>query len=106
MCASSRWCSEAYSAASPDDRGEWYGSFSQRVEKIKLLIVTDGSNGFEIRNDKTKQVFDIEKIKAKDTIGAGDTFFTAFSIKYYQTREITESAHFAQETVKEFLLKK
>ncbi|MBI4095673.1 MAG: hypothetical protein HY438_02330 [DPANN group archaeon] len=78
----------------------------QRVSKIKLLLLTRGSNGFEIIQNECKYDFSVDKIYSSDTIGAGDTFFAAFCIKYYLTNDIFQSARFATKTVADFLKSK
>lgn len=77
-----------------------------RVEKIKLLLITKGENGFDVVEHGKIKSFSIQKIYPTDTVGAGDTFFTAFCLKYNQTRDIIKSSKFAKETVVRFLKQK
>jgi len=78
----------------------------QRVEKLKMILLTDGENGFEVIKCGKKQIFPIEKVETEDTIGAGDTFFAGFCVEYYKTRDIIKSAEFAKDITKTFLIKK
>jgi uncharacterized protein (TIGR00725 family) len=77
-----------------------------RLKNVPLVLITDGSNGFKIYISDKEYQFTVEKIFVPDTIGAGDTFFTAFCIKYYETKDIFQSAEYAQMIVTEFLMKK
>ncbi len=78
------------------------------IEKLKkkILLVTRGSVGFTIYSGGKEQTYAIEKVIAQDTVGAGDTFFAAFCISYYQTKDINAAAKFAQDTVYSFLKNK
>tara|TARA_Y100000768_G_C23910363_1_gene649682 strand:+ start:57 stop:584 length:528 start_codon:yes stop_codon:yes gene_type:complete len=49
--------------------------------KISLFIITLGKNGSILYTNKTKIKFNAMKIKARDTVGAGDCFIAA--IIYY-----------------------
>ncbi len=77
-----------------------------RKEKIKLLLLTNEENGFEILKDGKIYSFVVEKIEAKNTIGAGDTFFASFCLEYYQTRDILKSVEFAKSNTAIFLKNK
>lgn len=77
-----------------------------RTKKIKLLLVTNGAKGFEVITRDKKYRFNVDEVKSINTVGAGDTFFTAFCIKYYQTRDIIQSAEFAKEITTNFLKEK
>ena len=78
----------------------------QIVTKLKILLLTDGENGFEIMKCGKKQIFPINKVETEDTIGAGDTFFAGFCIEYYKTRDIIKSAESAKDITKTFLNQK
>lgn len=78
----------------------------QRAKKLKILVLTNGEKGFEIIKDGKKQIFSIDKIETEDTIGAGDTFFAAFCMRYYQIRDIIKSAEFAKNVTRKFLADK
>ncbi len=78
-----------------------------RIPEIKTLLITDGSNGFRVlQKGKEALSVKVKKIAAKDTIGAGDTLFSAFCLKYYQTDDIKKSAEFARRTTDKFLVSK
>jgi len=74
-----------------------------RVNSIKVLVVTNGCEGFDVITQGEKYSFRTNRIECDDTIGAGDTFFTAFCVKYYQTKNIFWSAEFAKRVTNEFL---
>jgi hypothetical protein len=79
---------------------------TQRLAKVPIVLITIGSGGFIIiENDKRRQ-YSIEKVDSPDTIGAGDTFFAAFCIKYSKTRDTVQCAEFAKRIVTDFLKEK
>jgi bifunctional ADP-heptose synthase (sugar kinase/adenylyltransferase) len=55
------------------------------------LIVTLGSKGCQF--DGT--IYPVEEVEIKDMTGAGDTFISALSVKYLETKDISESIKFA-----------
>lgn len=74
-----------------------------RLKKIPVVIETQGEEGCLVRcGEKITQIPTIPVMSA-DTIGAGDTFFSAYCIKYAETKDAVKSAEFAQNIVKEFL---
>ena len=75
----------------------------ERVKNLPLLLVTSGSEGFQIATAGRLYQFEVEKVAASDTIGAGDTFFTAFCLCYYQAKNVSVSARFAAKAATEFL---
>jgi hypothetical protein len=75
-------------------------------KKIKIILETNGDKGFIVSKGEKKYYFSVEKIKTTDTIGAGDTFFTAFCLKYYQTKDIVKSARYSQKITSNFLISK
>ncbi len=82
----------------------------QNIKKnIGLTLITKGKDGFEIIdniNNKRRYYKPNKKITCNDNIGAGDTFFAAFCIRYFQSREIDKSAIFARDYVERFLEEK
>lgn len=76
------------------------------LRNIPILLITDGSNGFDIMENNKSYKFNVEKINAKNTIGAGDTFFAAFCTKYYLTKDIQISSNYAKNSVYDFLKSK
>lgn len=76
-------------------------------QKSRLLIITKGEKGAEIYFKGKKYNFKVEKIKAVDYIGAGDTFFAGFIIAFVESKsDIIKSGNFAAKEVTEFLLNK
>jgi phosphoribosyl-ATP pyrophosphohydrolase len=73
---------------------------------VEVVLKTKGKKGFEVTKNKKNYIFDAEEIKSQDTIGAGDTLFAAFCVKYYSTKNIRESAEFAMREVNRFLQEK
>ncbi|MFA6048125.1 MAG: PfkB family carbohydrate kinase [Parcubacteria group bacterium] len=76
-------------------------------QKDKLLIITNGNKGCKILFKKKERSFSPQRIiVAKDTIGAGDTFFASFMVKFMHTNDITKSGNFAVEETEKFLASK
>ncbi|MFH0969241.1 MAG: PfkB family carbohydrate kinase [Patescibacteria group bacterium] len=75
-------------------------------QKKKCLIVTKGSKGIEVYFKNKKYIFNAKKIKVKNAIGAGDTFFAAFTFYFMKTSSIIQSGNFAIGEVNKFMLKK
>ncbi len=75
-------------------------------QKSKCLITTRGANGSIIYFKNKKYIFKTKKISSRDTIGAGDTFFANFVIKFIETKNIIESGNFATKETEEFLISK
>lgn len=76
------------------------------LSKVPIVVVTNGSEGFRIYCKNKEYFFNVDKLVVPDTIGAGDTFFAVFCVKYYETRNIFQSAIFAKSFVNDFLKKK
>ena len=57
------------------------------------LIVTLGSKGARYKN----KTYPVKQVDVRDTSGAGDTFTAFFSLKYYETKNISESIKFANQ---------
>ena len=76
-------------------------------QKNKCLIITKGSEGAVIYFKNKKYVFLAKKMKLKDTIGAGDTFFAGFIVGFIKSGgDIIKSGKFAIEEAEKFLLSK
>jgi fructokinase len=73
-------------------------SFTKKIQEeynVKIVIITRGSKGCVVfAEDDTAEIPGI-KIEVKDTVGAGDAFSAGFLHKYFETRNIKESAEFA-----------
>lgn len=80
------------------DLGE--AEFAKMIQKkynIKIVIITRGSKGCAVfAEDDMVEVQGI-KVEVKDTVGAGDAFSAGFLHKYFGTKNIKESAEFANE---------
>lgn len=75
-------------------------------QKKKCLIISKGNKGAEIYFKNKKCIFVAKKIKSKDTIGAGDTFFANFIVKFMYTNDIIKSGNFAIKKTDFFLISK
>lgn len=61
----------------------------------KILVLTGGHKGSIVfYEDKAQRVPTI-KVEEVDATGAGDTFATAYFLRYHQTKDPIESARFA-----------
>lgn len=72
-------------------------------QKKKCLIITKGDKGSVIYFNNKRYLFHSDRIKVKNTIGAGDTFFAAFVAHFAKTNDVVKSAKFAMKEVKKFL---
>lgn len=71
---------------------EYERSINFISKKIKdKIICTRGEFGAEYKSE----IYPVEKVEVKDTSGAGDSFFAALLIKYFETNNIRESIKFA-----------
>lgn len=61
------------------------------------IIVTKGESGAVYRN----KIFPVKKVEVKDVTGAGDSFFAALLVKYFQTENIEKSIIFANKCASE-----
>ncbi|MFN3658745.1 MAG: PfkB family carbohydrate kinase [Pseudolabrys sp.] len=60
-----------------------------------FLAVTVGPDGFYWLDNGTVRHMDAFKVKAIDTLGAGDTFHGAFTLRFVETNDAVESMRFA-----------
>jgi len=58
-------------------------------------VVTKGENGADVFFDNNKHTFSVFPAKMIDPTGAGDIFATAFLIRYFETKDISQAANFA-----------
>lgn len=65
---------------------------NSHLTNIENVIVTLGSDGCRFRNEIYKSPSPKETI---DVSGAGDTFTASFILKYYETKNVSESINFA-----------
>ncbi|MDP1818146.1 MAG: PfkB family carbohydrate kinase [Leadbetterella sp.] len=76
-------------------------------QKNKCLIMTRGSRGAVVYFKNKKHIFTAKKIKSRDTIGAGDTFFASFITGFIKSKgNIEKSGKFAIKEAEKFLLSK
>lgn len=76
-------------------------------QKAKLLIITNGSDGCNIFFKNNEYRFRPKNIiNAKDTVGAGDTFFAGFISEFMHTNDIINSGNFAAAEAEKFLTSK
>jgi hypothetical protein len=76
-------------------------------QKNRILLVTKGEFGLDVYKNNIKRSFLVtNKIKSENTVGAGDTFFSNFVLKFMENKNTEESIYFAQSAVEVFLLKK
>ncbi len=68
------------------------------AELFKILVVTKGENGAEVFSNNNKYTFPSFPAKMIDPTGAGDIFATAFLIRYFETKDISQAANFANAT--------
>ena len=62
------------------------------IEKFRHnLIVTLGRNGCEFNGE----IYPVEEVEIKDMTGAGDTFISALTVKYLETKDMVEAIKFA-----------
>jgi sugar/nucleoside kinase (ribokinase family) len=65
------------------------------AELFNILVVTKGENGADIFFNNTKHTFPSFPTKMVDPTGAGDIFATAFLVRYFETKDISQAANFA-----------
>lgn len=75
-------------------------------QKDRCLIITNGKNSSLVYYKNTKYKIKANRIDAKNTIGAGDTFFATFIVEFLKTNDAEGSALFAAKEVEKFLLEK
>lgn len=75
-------------------------------QKKRILIITHGVSGFEVYRRGKHYNFIGDRVALSDTIGAGDTFLTAFVVEWLRTENVSKSAMKAQTVVEHFLEKK
>ena len=75
-------------------------------QKQRLLIITKGEKGCVIYSQGERFNFFGKKIQSTNTIGAGDTFFINFIIKFLKTKDVKKSGEFAISETEKFLLNK
>ena len=62
---------------------------------FNILVVTKGENGADVFSHNNKHTFPSFSTKMIDPTGAGDIFATAFLIRFFETKDISQAANFA-----------
>lgn len=75
-------------------------------QKEKLLIITNENKGAIIFFQGREYILKAKKVRSKDAIGAGDTFFGNFIYRFIKTKDVLRSGKFAISETENFLLKK
>ena len=76
----------------------------EQVKNEGILMVTRGEGKVTLYDHGKMHEFDVDVVKVKDTVGAGDTMFASFSSKYIATGSATEAMKFALEQTRNFLV--
>ena len=71
---------------------ELLGGEENLIKTVNTLIITLGSKGFKIVNNKQSEIYPCIKIKPVDTTAAGDTFCGAMLASYARTGDLVKSA--------------
>ncbi|MDE1941068.1 MAG: carbohydrate kinase family protein, partial [Patescibacteria group bacterium] len=74
--------------------------------KNRILLLTKGSDGVELWHHGHRTNIRGHKISPTDTLGAGDTFFGSFVVKFLETNNAVRAAKFAVSKAEELLKKK
>lgn len=77
-----------------------------KSQKNRILIGTRGEQGGYIHYSKGKIEYRSRIARAEDTIGAGDTFLSAFTVKYLEAGDVQKSSDFALQYTYSFLSQK
>lgn len=76
------------------------------VFKHRILLLTKGPDGVELWDHGKRIDIQGHKMKTTDTLGAGDTFFGSFVIKFLETGDAPAAAKFAIFKAEELLKEK
>ncbi|MBU6232071.1 MAG: hypothetical protein KGI50_07480 [Patescibacteria group bacterium] len=74
--------------------------------KNRILLLTKGSDGVELWHDGRRINIRGHAISSTDTLGAGDTFFGSFVVKFLETKDAVCAARFAVSAAEKLLKKK
>ena len=80
---------------SEEDLDFQYDLIPKLAELFNILVVTKGEKGADVFSNNNKHTFPNFSSKMIDPTGAGDVFATAFLIRYFETKDISQSANFA-----------
>jgi len=77
-----------------DIAGDW--SLAERLSRLAtVLVVTEGARGCTVFSDGRHRRVPVQPARVVDPTGAGDVFAAAFFIRYYESKDVFESARFA-----------
>lgn len=76
------------------------------VFKHRILLLTKGPDGVELWYHGSRINIRGHKIRTTDTLGAGDTFFGSFVVRFVETKDAVDAATFAVSKAEELLKKK
>ena len=62
---------------------------------LKLVCLTDGEKGCSVFSKEESILSKGYHVKVEDTVGSGDAFTAAFTIKYLETKDIKKAADFS-----------
>ncbi len=65
------------------------------ADLFNILVVTKGENGADVFSCNNKHTFPGFPSNMIDPTGAGDIFATAFLIRFFETKDISQAANFA-----------
>ena len=79
----------------------------EALEKLLALdttiIITDNANGCDVFIKTQKTHYAAPQVEVVNPTGAGDTFATAFLVKYFETKSIEAAAEFANSAASKFI---
>lgn len=75
-------------------------------QQNRIMLVTRGTEGFELYTSGVRTFLPSNPIVAPDTIGAGDVLLSAFVATYSKSKDAMQSALFARTYVEKFLAAK
>jgi len=65
------------------------------IQKVKIVVMTQGKDGATIYKNKQKYHFPAYPAQELDPTGAGDTFAMSFLVKYQETQNIAHATAYA-----------
>lgn len=69
--------------------------YQSRYSIPSNLIVTLGQKGAMLKQFNKEEIFDTKKVEVADVCGAGDTFLSAFTFRYLESKSIEQAIKFA-----------
>lgn len=98
-----KWClNAAYIKINDYEYRRSLDFINSNDEVFSKVIHTKGGEGcvFSGKN------YPVKKIEVKDASGAGDSFMSAFAVKYLLTKDVDESIHYANECASKVVTKR